>query len=255
MQAEKLALKHLDRFLSRYPRFFVAPHANEIAYPGFDRMLFPSHYFGSQEAHNRLLLSEEFYDAFSGFDYLLIHHLDSLVFADSLEDWCRKGFDLVAPPWIPGSDLPWCKSPAVGNGGLSLRRVAAFQNVLRSSERWRTPEFYRNRRASDRGWLPGAARALAGWRFHFRFANGIRQEIDAHLRNRQNEDRFWWKYGRKYFPDFKIAPVDTALSFGFEANPRSCYELNGRRLPFGCHAWERYDKAFWEPFLLNDVRD
>jgi hypothetical protein len=30
------------------------------------------------------------------------------------------------------------------------------------------------------------------------------------------------------------------------------YELNGHELPFGCHAWERYDRAFWEeqlPFL------
>lgn len=27
--------------------------------------------------------------------------------------------------------------------------------------------------------------------------------------------------------------------------PRFLYEMNGRKLPFACHAWERYGKAFW----------
>jgi hypothetical protein len=33
--------------------------------------------------------------------------------------------------------------------------------------------------------------------------------------------------------------------------PRLCFELNGRKLPFGCHAWQRYDRGFWEPYLLH----
>jgi lipopolysaccharide/colanic/teichoic acid biosynthesis glycosyltransferase len=26
--------------------------------------------------------------------------------------------------------------------------------------------------------------------------------------------------------------------------------MNGRRMPFGCHAWERYDPEFWRPHVL-----
>jgi hypothetical protein len=65
----------------------------------------------------------------------------------------------------------------------------------------------------------------------------------------QNEDHFWPNRAAHYYPPFKVAPVDIALQFAFECVPRYCYELNGRRLPFGCHAWGRYDRDFWMPYL------
>ena len=43
--------------------------------------------------------------------------------------------------------------------------------------------------------------------------------------------------------------VPSALSFAFETNPRACFELNGRRLPFGCHKWWHHDREFWEAYL------
>jgi hypothetical protein len=49
-----------------------------------------------------------------------------------------------------------------------------------------------------------------------------------------------------------VASVDEALRFAFEAAPRECFERNGRRMPFGCHAWEKFDRGFWEPFLLRE---
>jgi hypothetical protein len=27
--------------------------------------------------------------------------------------------------------------------------------------------------------------------------------------------------------------------------------MNNHRLPFGCHAWPRYDRMFWEPYLVK----
>jgi hypothetical protein len=54
-----------------------------------------------------------------------------------------------------------------------------------------------------------------------------------------------------YDPTFTIATVDEALDFAFEVNPRLCFERNHRRLPFGCHGWAKYDRTFWEPFLLT----
>jgi hypothetical protein len=40
------------------------------------------------------------------------------------------------------------------------------------------------------------------------------------------------------------------MRFAFEAEPRACYERIGRALPFGAHRWQRFDRAFYEPFLL-----
>ena len=51
--------------------------------------------------------------------------------------------------------------------------------------------------------------------------------------------------------EFSIAPFETALKFSFEVAPRQCFEMNNQSLPFGCHAWARYDRSFWEPYLIK----
>jgi hypothetical protein len=74
--------------------------------------------------------------------------------------------------------------------------------------------------------------------------------LRADDRFRKHEDLFWSFGAPSLQPDFRIASVDEALGFAFEVEPRRAYELAGRRLPFGCHAWAKYDRAFWEPHLL-----
>ena len=78
--------------------------------------------------------------------------------------------------------------------------------------------------------------------------NNVRWDLDNW---NKNEDLFIADRAKHYYPDFKIAPLEVALRFGFESVPRYCYEQNGHKLPFGCHAWERYDPEFWEQFLLE----
>lgn len=55
--------------------------------------------------------------------------------------------------------------------------------------------------------------------------------------------------------DFKVAPLSIALEFSFETHVRKCFELNDKRLPFGCHAWERYDFLFWKPYMEKQGYD
>ena len=45
-----------------------------------------------------------------------------------------------------------------------------------------------------------------------------------------------------------------SLDFSFEMSPELCLSLNGKRLPFGCHAWylpENYD--FWKKYIKTDI--
>ncbi len=72
------------------------------------------------------------------------------------------------------------------------------------------------------------------------------------LQRRTEADIFWSDEAVHYYPDFKIADVATGLRFAFEVSPRLCLERNQQQLPFGCHAWARYDRAFWEPYLLQE---
>lgn len=54
---------------------------------------------------------------------------------------------------------------------------------------------------------------------------------------------------------FKAAPLSIACEFSFETHVRKCFELNDRKLPFGCHAWERYDYSFWKPYIEEQGYD
>ncbi|MCI8402870.1 MAG: hypothetical protein HFI38_12410 [Lachnospiraceae bacterium] len=60
----------------------------------------------------------------------------------------------------------------------------------------------------------------------------------------RHEDIFWASCDSA---DFHVAPMDIALKFSFEQDVRQCYEQNNNELPFGCHAWEKYDFDFWRP--------
>lgn len=48
---------------------------------------------------------------------------------------------------------------------------------------------------------------------------------------------------------FKVAPIEIALKFSFEREVQKSFEQNKKKLPFGCHAWERYDLMFWKPHI------
>ena len=61
-----------------------------------------------------------------------------------------------------------------------------------------------------------------------------------------NEDLFF-SMGKS--DTFKVAPIDIALSFSFEQEIEKCYHKNNEKLPFGCHAWERYHFNFWKPYI------
>jgi hypothetical protein len=64
-----------------------------------------------------------------------------------------------------------------------------------------------------------------------------------------NEDFFWSLYVPYYFPFFRTPGQAQALHFAFETEPARCFELTGHTLPMGCHAWEKYDAAFWQPYI------
>lgn len=63
------------------------------------------------------------------------------------------------------------------------------------------------------------------------------------------EDIFW---SSRDGEDFHVAPVEIALQFAFECDLELCYLLNGKQLPFGCHAWEKYDYNFWKPYIESE---
>lgn len=249
---EEVSFRHLLRYLARYDKYLVVPESLKISFPQFRNRVFDDKYFGSVQAHRRLLFSPSFYEAFEEYEYILIYHPDALVFSDQLEYWCQQGFDFIGAPWVKHKDAPYRGQSAhegkVGNGGFALFKIESILKIFYSPLYYVDPSHYW---ATGHGQKSGLAQL---WhlpkRFLKRFTrfNGVRWELD---RYQNNDDAFWANRAAHYYPEFNIAPLETALHFAFECVPRYCFELNNRSLPFGCHAWARYDREFWEPFLLK----
>ena len=254
---EEISARHLLHFLGKYDKYLIVPDHSPFRREGFWTLEFPAKFFGSLAAHNHLLYWPAFYRAFDRYEFILIYHLDSLVFSDQLMAWCDAGWDYIGAPWVPCADTPWISEPRVGNGGFTLMRIRSVLQVLRNR--------YRQKRTSY--WTDVLTRNPKQTRFLFESMERVHhvfpriKTIDrlvACWRRSQNpagygcsNDVFWSFEAKTYLPTFKIAPVDVALRFAFEAAPRMCFELNNGHLPFGCHAWPRYDRAFWEPHLLH----
>lgn len=216
---ERCALEQLQRVLGRYPRFFVAPESLQPQYgrlsQGFGVVRFPDGYFRDIAAYSRLLLSEAFYAAFARYEYILIYQLDAFVFADRLLEFCAKGYDYIGAPIRYGASLWHFAGARVGNGGLSLRRVASCQRLAR---------------AFAQGAMPQPL-----W------------EVLA-----ENEDTcFGWAASQTEL-DFHVPSVKEALDFAVQENVQHVYRriASGWR-PFGCHGWDRFADAMWRPLVAS----
>jgi hypothetical protein len=117
-------------------------------FPGFGFAGFAGRHFASRSGYNDLLRSAAFYRRFEAYDYMLIVQPDAFLVADPSPalGW---GYDFVGAPW-PEPIRSWlnhfdirgrprlaqllrrarpARRAAVGNGGLSLRRVARFREL------------------------------------------------------------------------------------------------------------------------------
>jgi len=249
---EEISLRHAAHYLGRYDKYMVSPMGLPVNFAGFGAKRFPRKYFGSVAAHARLVTSRTFYEAFADYQYILMYHLDSLVFSDQLEQWCQTNLDYIGPPWINCADSPWVDKERVGNNGFALMKVESFLKVLYSTRRSVDPEqHWREHYASK----PRLTRCLNLPRRYLKrlpIFNSLQWQLYRWLRSSTAADALWADWAVRYNPDFKIADVATGLRFAFEVAPRLCFERNHQQMPFGCHAWPRYDRAFWEPYLLKD---
>ena len=254
---EEISLASIRKYLSGYGICFVAPESldlSAIQRDGESTERFPDEFFSGIEGYNRLLKSSGFYERFQEKDYILIAQLDCLIFSSNLEEWMDRGWDYLAAPWFKGfSEDSTSGLWRVGNGGLSLRRAESYLRVLRQTviagsiyPRW-----------GHCAWRP----PLESWE------SGLYQKVSAlhrinplaHQHSVEeelkcfpyNEDVFWAIEAPKFDPSFQVAPAEATLPFAFEASPRWSYQKNSGKLPFGCHAWARYARGFWEEIMMG----
>ena len=208
-ELEKISLDRCRKVLGRYPLVFVAPEGKNFSCfeVGDTVAEFPAKYFQSIQTYSELLLTPQFYETFFEFDYMLIYQLDAFVFYDALEEFCSLGYDYIGAPWPryawQGSQNP--KTPKVGNGGFSLRKIKACHKLLTYVEIF--PDWTENRQK----YIEDAFFAICGVRSEF---------------------------------EFNVAPVAAAELFSMEWHPDKHVKKIGG-LPFGCHGWTKMNADFY----------
>jgi Protein of unknown function (DUF5672) len=254
---EEISLTSIRKHLSGYGICFVAPESLDLSLvlkAGELTERFPDEFFSGIEGYNRLLKSIGFYERFWESEFILIAQLDCLIFSSNLNEWMERGWDYLAAPWFKGfSEDHTAGLWRVGNGGLSLRRVDSYMRVLKQSvvvgsiyPRW-----------GHCAWRPPLELMETGLyqkvsAFHRINPFAQQHSVGEELRKfPYNEDVFWAIEAPKFDPSFRVAPAEEAFSFAFEASPRWGYEKNGCQLPFGCHAWARYDRTFWKAKIVG----
>ena len=101
----------------------------------------PDDCLASVRNYSSLLLTDEFYAAFARYEYMLVVQDDVFVVRDDLPHWLSRRLDYIGAPWPRGhefalsmSDRPGIRGQKlriyVGNGGFSLRRIAACRQLL-----------------------------------------------------------------------------------------------------------------------------
>ncbi len=239
LNEEKAILRCLKIF-SNYKIVFVSPRDLVLNnnFKSIKSYYFDKFYFNDIPGYNKLMLSKEFYLKFNDFKYILIFQLDAWVFRDELSDWCNKGYDYIGSPWVDATnDRIKLKT---GNGGFSLRNVQAHIDTLN------TFRIMQSRKDIIQKELFKSAN---NWLKLFGVKNNSKYFIDNFS---ENEDYFWSHFAPQINSKFRVSSPKDALKFSFEKEPSLLFKINNNVLPFGCHAWEKYEPEFWKKHINHD---
>lgn len=243
---EKISLEQVLKVLSDYDIYFVVPEGlpfdpvqlipGNVSLKKTNVTRFADKWFSSTIDYSKLLVSKDFYRAFDQYTFMLLYQLDAYVFHDSLQEWASKGYDYIGAPWTREEEKVFMQSLYKGK----FRFVFSFMRFI------------------DKIFFGKKDYAVGNGGFSLR---NIQKSINAlntltFLSKRWtiNEDIFWSIAVPVLYPFFKVPNKKDAFGFSFEKEPKKLFEQNGSKLPFGCHAWEKYDPVFWRQFIQPSSR-
>jgi hypothetical protein len=237
---EEMSLQRSLQVLAAHPITLVCPEGLDLSpldrVPGAAQCRverFDPGYFRSIDDYNRLMLSAGFYERFSAYGQLLICQTDVFVFADRLAHWVSRDYDYIGAPWIASGRRAWSAAALrisnwvrrrkktdehhfkVGNGGFSLRKVSTMLRIVREQ------------------------------------AHDI-QHLLAHPDDTRHhvEDVYFSLVAPLKMPEIRIPGHVEAVDFCIDRKPHIALRINGNRLPFACHGFDKPKvRDFWRPVI------
>jgi hypothetical protein len=202
---------------------------------------FPQKYFKGYEEYDALMLSDKFYKRFLEYEYILIYQLDAYVFSPNLNFWLEQGYDYIGSPWFNEKrhtlELEWSGCFC---GGLCLKKTKTFYDLCFSRE------IKINKYLSELSFKKKKRILLIKILLSIPI---LFLTITAKLLNIENshEDVIW---SIKIKQKGNVPSFASALDFSFNEYPEYAFELNNKKLPFGCHAWDSYNSyKFWKDHI------
>lgn len=255
---EQSSLVQCCNILQNFNICFVAPKGLEcfeykkIVSPlniNYSFKFFDKAHFENIISYSKFMLDKNFYKEFLEYKYMLIYQLDAWVFRDELQEWCSKGFDYIGAPWFEGYDCAGKNSSFLaksGNGGFSLRNIENFyKTLLTYEENFKKSKIIPMNRIYKK-------HGIVNFILHFfkiieRYYS--KQNTYSYVFETQYEDTIIANYFETFNKNFKVATADEAIAFSFEVLPEILFEMNNNKLPFGCHAFKKYNWNFWKEYI------
>lgn len=211
---EKISISQLFAVLGKYPIVFIAPISLDIEKVDLINQIvsveyFDDAFFKSTEDYSRLCLSSIFYERFIDYEYMLIYQTDAFVFSDKLHEFIAMNYDYIGAPL---KNEFWTDYH-VGNGGLSLRKIANTINVVKKYD-------------------------------------DIVKVNPYAINFTKFEDNFFGFCGYCQDIDYYVPPIEIAASFSVQDDSCGAYRIiKNEGLPLGVHKWKEENYKFWKPYI------
>jgi hypothetical protein len=252
---EYISIRRAISILSNHPLILVCSNSLNIEkyMSEYDQFLverFHDSFFESIDGYNRLMMSRGFYKRFLNYKYILIYQLDAYVFRDELNYWCSLNLDYIGAPIVTSSEFEGTASIKYlkgRNGGLSLRKTRSHYNsfnyyLILKIVKWMFETWEQSKHIKSHTTIKPINFLVTC------LLKALKQSSNIE-KIQMNEDGYWsivvpcvnWK--------FRVADVDQAMRFAFEKNPDVLFKMTNFQLPFGCHAWQKYNSSFWKRYI------
>lgn len=207
--------------LKGHETYWVAPVGIDLSFydQSFDSIEvkhFDDKYFDSINGYNKLLTSNFFYETFLEYEFSLVCQPDAVVLKPELNNWLEKPFDYIGAPWPNGYSLKIHTNKLSLPDGITCTTFVGNGGL----------SLRRNKACIEL--LNEFPDVAANWR---EFGHA--------------EDLFY-SFLSNISSNFRVPNLITAANFSHDIEPIYLQKLINGKVPFGVHAWSKYEKEYWQ---------
>jgi hypothetical protein len=248
---EIVSLRQLGKIMAAREILIISPHGvstynyKSLLPHARDLKVHPRQ-MASWTAYNQMMISPFLYQKLRRYSHMLLHEPDALVFSDQLDFWCAQPFDYLGSPWPKPDHSPtgFHFHPHI-NGGFSLSNISSMRRVTSSWKRWHS-------------WRHVMGDIVAGLRGdRMKLKRGLIAAYPGGLLRGASRlyqtgwDKFFFEVVPPLCPEFRIPPPEVCVRFSWQFATRYCIRQTQGQLPFGLHAWARWDFGHLRPLMAE----